>query len=1111
MTDVTQHSVIQPLFERVPTGAIKPSGWALDQANVQAEGLAGNIWDFGSYVKGSIWVEGGSIEYSEMHEAAPYWLSVSFGWFRYSNGAVSLAFQLGDERLISRVRNFLDWNLGNQQDDGRIGPEALDPNSTTPRLTWPRYLVLLGLIQYAEVDPTQSERIKNNKQGSEDLGFQFGYQYHPALSSEDELTTETGKEDELLETMQLLRDRGFSWENDWFTDANFPKEAVTSGFTHQTRGVNTAEALKSEALAYRFTADPTDRQSTFDRIDMVAYFFVNDFPSDFFPKNGALYGCGANLFSCDSVQHIWEQLCRRSSGDAWCVCLDTQAWRRLLTSAAGWWSHQYDQQANQIWAKVMDPPPWGNNGPNSNVFGFEPNYPCCTVNHPQAYPKFWSHAFFKDTSDSSIIHAFLGPAVYEDDIGPGVSLLTLVIVSHILILHPNSQSGYSYPFGTTLTYDVTATTPFTLKVRVPECAKQNLEKSTIQVNDGEASPLQPNVNSFHVVLEIGATGVGQAYVRFKSLTHTTMFQVAFRSPSLRFNTAQVALISMNSALEVGEEIVTEADGGTEAHTRIAKVENLQEERGGGTIVEKGIVREDVAGAEIENLDNNRRITGAKTILILPTETLGIILTLLQHHDVLRLSWTSQRLREVAKGNAALWTKPNLELREQLLEYIIRAKNLPMSFCLLASPSLSMTQTQVAVRDSLREIMNRHALKQARELKLPLFSDTMWFIPELGHSAPCLECLDICCLHPESGPAQQCPCLRSQLPPRLFRGNSPRLRSLTLRFPLWEPDWSHSLSASVSVSTLDLRLEACPSVAAFRPRLVEFLEMLRAAPQLISLGLIGCPPQVDPTINATADLSLLESIELQGMTLAEVFGIIQSLYIPSVKKYKLFADDSSAIDRHIGVEEIRTFKNLFRVISASSRGLDQISELRLAFRPSYAFGQHSGIQLMLSGRTNSAETVQPTCVSVRWTWPNHPTSLSDDVGAAICKVLQMFSLGSLHTLTIAPGSLAMTSIVREVFSLAPITKLHIIGNGSGVIELVTTLGLQEVDGKYVWSKLEHLHLEKALLNQAGLEEAVYYGLNRRKEQYSALDVITLNCCSGYQRTLEDMASVVDTIS
>ncbi|KAK7037318.1 hypothetical protein VNI00_011309 [Paramarasmius palmivorus] len=506
-----QHSVIQPLFERIPTGAIKPSGWALDQANVQAEGLAGNIWDFGSYVKGSIWVEGGSIEYSEMHEAAPYWF----------NGAVSLAFQLGDERLISQVRNFLDWNLGNQQDDGWIGPEVLDPNSTTPRLTWPRYLVLLGLIQYAEADPTQTERIvgamhrfvslvhtiwKNNEQGSEDLGFQFGYQYvrwEEMVYSLQWLYDyyPQGKEDELLETMQLLRDRGFSWKNDWFTDANFPKEAVTSGFTHQTHGVNTAEgailvisflsnadeiwyaALKSEALAYRFTADPTDKQSTFDRIDMVyryhgrasGTYSADEHMAGLDPSRGTeLCTVVEQIFSLATVYSIFGN---NSIADR----VEKLAYNALPAGiAADWWSHQYDQQANQIWAKVMDPPPWGNNGPNSNVFGFEPNYPCCTVNHPQAYPKFWSHAFFKDTSDSSIIHAFLGPAVYEGDVGT-VQVDTL------------------YPFGTTLTYDVSATAPFTLKIRVPEWAKQNPEKSTIQVNDGESSSLQPDDNSFHVV------------------------------------------------------------------------------------------------------------------------------------------------------------------------------------------------------------------------------------------------------------------------------------------------------------------------------------------------------------------------------------------------------------------------------------------------------------------------------------------------------------------------------------------------------------------------------------------------------------------------------------
>lgn len=84
----------------------------------------------------------------------------------------------------------------------------------------------------------------------------------------------------------------------------------------------------------------------------------------------------------------------------------------------------------------MDPPPWGNNGPNSNVFGFEPcvisspfihqtcklmkpgrNYPCCTVNHPQAYPKFWAHAFLADQSDASLVHAFLGPFTFSGIIG----------------------------------------------------------------------------------------------------------------------------------------------------------------------------------------------------------------------------------------------------------------------------------------------------------------------------------------------------------------------------------------------------------------------------------------------------------------------------------------------------------------------------------------------------------------------------------------------------------------------------------------------------------------------------------------------------------------------
>ncbi|KAF5385674.1 hypothetical protein D9757_005543 [Collybiopsis confluens] len=296
--ELSSATLVPPLFTRVPTGSIKPTGWALDVANTQANGLAGHLRDFDSYVNGSIWVEGGFIEYSEMHESAPYWF----------NSMVALAFQLENPRLQNQVRTFLDWTLDHQQDDGWLGPEPFDPNATVPRLVWPRYLLLLGLVQYAEADPTQTQRIANsmhkfvtavhdifanNTQGDPSLGFQYDYQFvrweemlyslqwlhdnHPqgaaTIHVDEGLMLNwdiTGQEDQLVETMQLVRNAGFSWKNDWFTDAIFPKSAPgLADLTMQTHGVNTGEALKSEAIAYRFTADPTDIDSTWKRLDLV--------------------------------------------------------------------------------------------------------------------------------------------------------------------------------------------------------------------------------------------------------------------------------------------------------------------------------------------------------------------------------------------------------------------------------------------------------------------------------------------------------------------------------------------------------------------------------------------------------------------------------------------------------------------------------------------------------------------------------------------------------------------------------------------------------------------------------------------------------------------------
>lgn len=66
---------------------------------------------------------------------------------------VALSFQIEDPKLMGEVREFLDWTLDHQADDGWIGPEPFVPNATIPRLVWPRYLVLFGLAVRVHIVP----------------------------------------------------------------------------------------------------------------------------------------------------------------------------------------------------------------------------------------------------------------------------------------------------------------------------------------------------------------------------------------------------------------------------------------------------------------------------------------------------------------------------------------------------------------------------------------------------------------------------------------------------------------------------------------------------------------------------------------------------------------------------------------------------------------------------------------------------------------------------------------------------------------------------------------------------------------------------------------------
>ncbi|MGI9070484.1 MAG: beta-L-arabinofuranosidase domain-containing protein, partial [Bryobacteraceae bacterium] len=72
------------------------------------------------------------------------------------------------------------------------------------------------------------------------------------------------------------------------------------------------------------------------------------------------------------------------------------------------WSHQYDQQPNQI-ACTRAHRQWSTNGPDSNLFGLEPNFGCCTANLHQGWPKLVS-SLWMATPEGGIVTAAYAPS-----------------------------------------------------------------------------------------------------------------------------------------------------------------------------------------------------------------------------------------------------------------------------------------------------------------------------------------------------------------------------------------------------------------------------------------------------------------------------------------------------------------------------------------------------------------------------------------------------------------------------------------------------------------------------------------------------------------------------
>lgn len=464
---MTTKSKLLPLaFHPLPLGAVRPQGWLLNQLRIQAGGLSGHLDEFWPDIKDSGWIGGGA----EGWERGPYWL----------DGVVPLAYLLDDESLKAKVARWMDYILSHQMDDGWLGP--LTSKGYQPKDPWPTFVVLKAMTQYFEAtnDPRVIPAMRKNAACLADLLkkqplFVWGQsRWMDLVLSLHWLYDRTG-DDKLLKLAALAKEQGYDWPTH-FEDFKFPERVPTEKCTLITHVVNNAMAVKAGVVWYRQSRDAADRDSAYRAMEMldqyhgqVAGIFSGD--EHYAGKNPSQ---GSELCSVVEYMFSLENLLAILGDPAFGDRLERIAFNALPGTFSGdMWTHQYDQQANQVVCRVSEDRVFATNGAHANTFGLEPNYGCCTANLSQGWPKFAAHLWMRSPDGGLAAMAYAPCTVRTEQAEIGVRT--------------------EYPFRDTVAIAVRAEGRFPLHLRIPAWAVG----ATVVVGNDAPAPAQPG--TFHVV------------------------------------------------------------------------------------------------------------------------------------------------------------------------------------------------------------------------------------------------------------------------------------------------------------------------------------------------------------------------------------------------------------------------------------------------------------------------------------------------------------------------------------------------------------------------------------------------------------------------------------
>ncbi|MEO6002041.1 MAG: beta-L-arabinofuranosidase domain-containing protein [Opitutus sp.] len=443
---------LQPLeYAELPVGAIKPTGWLKAQLQLQARGLGGQLDEFWPDIKDSSWIGGKA----EGWERTPYWL----------DGTVPLAYLLDDPVLKGKVTRTIDYILTHQTADGWLGPVGDNNPKHKPYDVWPLFVMFKALLQFQEAtgDPRVIPALlracpKIDEVTTNEPLYSWGHFRGADLAVGLHWLYEKTRDARVLTLTKKILQQSYDWRTHF--EHFEPYREKSTHFELANHGVNNGMGLKFAGVRYRQSGDTADRDAIFSMLETLDRY----------------HGQANGTFSCD--EHYAGR--SPSQGTELCTVVEEMYSLELLEGITGdallgdrlekitfnalpatfkkdMCAHQYDQQANQVVVKVSDPHVYTNNGRDSNLYGLEPNFGCCTANFHQGWPKFVTHLWAR-SRDGGLTAMAYGPNVLTTEVnGSPVEIATTT----------------DYPFSSRINIVVTVSAPssFTLKLRKPAWAR----------------------------------------------------------------------------------------------------------------------------------------------------------------------------------------------------------------------------------------------------------------------------------------------------------------------------------------------------------------------------------------------------------------------------------------------------------------------------------------------------------------------------------------------------------------------------------------------------------------------------------------------------------------